>query len=50
MYYVYTLNGPRFFTEQASLTFRPAGTVIFSIISVNSGSSDTARKKVQYSE
>lgn len=36
-----TLYGPRFFTEQASFTFLPAGTVIFSIISVNSGSSAT---------
>jgi hypothetical protein len=34
-----TLYVPRFLTEQASLTLRPAGTVIFSICSVNSGSS-----------
>lgn len=40
-----TLNGPRFFTEQASFTFLPAGTVILSIISVNSGASVMAVNK-----
>lgn len=39
---VSTLKVPRFFTEHAIRTFLPAGTVTFSIISVNSGSSDTA--------
>lgn len=33
-----TLWGPKFLTEQANLTSRPAGTVIFSIDSANSGS------------
>lgn len=37
-----TLNVPRFLTEHAIRTFLPAGTVTFSIISVNSGSSATA--------
>lgn len=36
---------PRFLTEQPSLTFLPAGTVTFSITSVNSGSSTTAKNK-----
>lgn len=34
-----TLKDPKFFTEHANLTFLPAGTVTFSITSVNSGSS-----------
>lgn len=37
-----TLYEPRFFTEHASFTLRPAGTVMFSMTSVNSGSSRTA--------
>lgn len=40
-----TLYEPRFFTEHANLTFRPAGTVIFSMRSVNSGSSESAVAK-----
>lgn len=40
-----TLYGPRFFTEHASFTFRPAGAVMFSMISVNSGSSETTEKR-----
>lgn len=36
---IHTLNDPRFLTVQASFTFLPAGTVIFSIWSTNSGSS-----------
>lgn len=38
----HTLYDPRFFTEHASLMLRPAGTVIFSMTSVNSGSSGKA--------
>lgn len=38
----FTLNEPRFFTEHDIRTFLPAGTVTFSMISVNSGSSETA--------
>lgn len=37
-----TLYDPRFFTEHANLTFLPAGAVMFSIVSVNSGSSKSA--------
>lgn len=40
-----TLKDPKFLTEQASFTLRPAGAVMFSISSVNSGSSDIAVKK-----
>jgi len=36
--YVRTLNDPRSFTLHASLTFRPAGTVMLPISSTNSGS------------
>lgn len=39
-----TLYDPRFFTEHASFILRPAGTVIFSMTSVNSGSSGSAAK------
>lgn len=38
---IFTLYDPRFLTEQASLTLRPAGTVTFSMTLVNSGSSTT---------
>lgn len=44
-FYRLTLKGPKFLTEHASLTFLPAGTVIFSMISVNSGPSCTAENK-----
>lgn len=40
-----TLYDPRFLTEQANLTFLPAATVMFSMMSVNSGSSTAARKQ-----
>jgi len=36
--HVRTLNDPRSFTLHASLTFRPAGTVMLPISSTNSGS------------
>lgn len=39
-----TLYDPRFFTEHASLMLRPAGTVMFSMTSVNSGSSGKAAR------
>lgn len=42
-----TLNDPKFLTEHAIRTFLPAGTVTFSMISVNSGSSATASKSVE---
>lgn len=41
---------PRFLTEHASLMLRPAGTVIFSMTSVNSGSSGKARQGKENSE
>lgn len=41
-----TLNEPKFLTEHAMRTFRPAGTVTFSIISVNSGSSTAENQKI----
>lgn len=44
-YLILTLYDPKFFTEHASLIFRPAGTVIFSMVSVNSGSSDSAENR-----
>lgn len=40
--FVLTLNVPKFLTEHAIRTFLPAGTVTFSMISVNSGSSANA--------
>jgi len=43
-HFVLTLYDPRFLTEQPSLTLRPAGTVTFSMYSVNSGSSTTTVK------
>lgn len=47
MLFMFTLKVPRFLTEHAIRTFLPAGTVTFSIMAVNSGSSATAanRKK-----
>lgn len=39
------LNVPKFLTEHAIRTFLPAGTVTFSITSVNSGSSTTTRNE-----
>jgi len=44
----YTLNDPRSFTLHASLTFRPAGTVIFPISSTNSGSGMVVTEKDNY--
>lgn len=43
--HVRTLNDPRSFTLHASLTFRPAGTVIFPISSTNSGSGMVVTEK-----
>lgn len=40
-----TLNDPKFLTEHPSFMFRPAGTVMFSICSVNSGSSTIAENR-----
>lgn len=44
--YILTLYDPKFFTEHANFTLRPAGTVMFSMTSVNSGSSITAIWKI----
>lgn len=42
-----TLYEPRFLTEQANFIFLPAGTVMLSMTSVNSGSSVSTEMRAQ---